>query len=250
MPSAVDRVRFVRSGAAAVAAALLLAGCHSGSSSSSAATTGAPTAAAGASVLAGAQQSSSAPLGGSAKANCKQLTDAEVQPLLVQKIVKDDVTAANLSDTSPGQQCVFSGSDGNGTIDVVVIAGPLAAQGYSQDLASESDGPVAVPGIGDKASRDKGDGQVVSIKGDVYCSVTLGSGEDVPGIGALEEAAGGTTHVAESAYQASAEALGTLCNRIYGSGNTTPDLSSLLAADAAASASEAASASPAAAASS
>lgn len=75
----------------------------------------------------------------------------------------------------------------------------------------------------------------------------------MPGVSPLEEAAGDTTHIAESAYQEVADALGTLCNRIYGSGNTTPDLSGLLAADAAASASAAASAgaaSPAAAASS
>ncbi len=55
------------------------------------------------------------------------------------------------------------------------------------------------------------------------------------------EAAGDTNNIADSAYQTVAIALGTLCNRIYGSGNTTPDLSSLLAMDAAASASAAAS---------
>jgi hypothetical protein len=225
------------------AAALLLAGCHSGSSSGAAGTNAA--AAASASVAGGgapaaAQQSSSASIGGSAKASCKQLTDAEVQPLITDKIVKDDVTDASIGSDSPGQQCVFSGADGAGAVDVLVIAGPQAAPGYASEIAGYSDGVVAVPGIGDKASREKGDDQVVALKGDVYCSVSLG-GDDVPGIGTLEEAAGGTTHIAESAYADSAEALGTLCNRIYGSGNTTPDLSDLLAQAAAASASAAAS---------
>jgi len=241
---------------AAAAAVLLLTGCHS-SSSKAAATSAASGAAgvspAGGSAPAAAQQSSSASIGGSAKASCKQLTDADAQPLTIPKIVKDDITAANLGEGTSGQQCVFSGADGAGSVDVLVAAGPQASAAYAQEVAGQTDGQVAVPGIGDKASRDKGDGQVVSLKGDVYCSVSLGSGDEVPGLGPLMEAAGGTTHIAESAYQTTAEALGTLCNRIYGSGNTTPDLSGLLAADAAASASAAASAglaSPAAAASS
>ena len=231
--------------AATAAAAFLLSACHSGTSNGAAATTaaGAATAAgarpAGGSAPAAAQQSSSAPIGGSAKASCKQLTYAEVQPLITDKITKDDVTDATIGVGNPGQQCVFSGTDGSGAVDVLVFAGSQAAAAYAQDLASETDGQVAVPGIGDKASRDKGDDQVRSLKGDVYCSVSLG-GDDVPGIGTLEAAAGGTTHIAESAYADSAEALGTLCNRIYGSGNTTPDLSDLLAQAAAASASAAA----------
>ncbi len=77
---------------------------------------------------------------------------------------------------------MFSGADGAGTVDVLVIAGPNTATGYAQDLASETDGQVSVPGIGDKASRDKGDGQVVSMKGDVYCSVTLGEGDEIQGL--------------------------------------------------------------------
>ncbi len=251
MPKSAQRSRLSLVGAVAIttAAALLLTGCHSNSSSGAAATTAAPGAAsaglAGASTPAAAQQSSSASIGGSAKASCKQLTDAEVQPLTIDKIVKDDITSANMGDGNPGQQCVFSGADGAGSVDVLVIAGPQAAPGYASDIAGYSDGVVAVPGIGDQASREKGDGQVVSLKGDVYCSVSLGSGDQVPGLGPLMEAAGGTTHIDESAYQTTAEALGTLCNRIYGSGNTTPDLSSLIAADAAASASAAASAGPA-----
>ena len=184
-------------------------------------------------------------MAGAPRRSCKQLTEAEAQPLTTDKIIKDDVTDASLGADNPGQQCVFSGADGAGTVDVLVIAGPQTATAYASEIAGYSDGVVAVPGIGDKASREKGDGQVVSLKGDVYCSVSLGSGDEVPGISPLEEAAGDTTHIAESAYQDVAEALGTLCNRIYGSGNTTPDLSGLLAADAAASASAAASAGPA-----
>ena len=106
---------------AAAAAVLLLSGCHSGSSKA-AVTNAAGVSPAGGSAPAAAQQSSSASIGGSAKANCKQLTDADAQPLTIPKIVKDDVTAASLGEGSPGQQCVFSGADGAGSVDVLVAA--------------------------------------------------------------------------------------------------------------------------------
>ncbi len=51
-------------------------------------------------------------------------------------------------------------------------------------------------------------------------------------MGPLEEAHGATNNIGENFYDTIAQAMGTLCNRIYGSGNTTPDLSSLLTADA------------------
>jgi hypothetical protein len=207
-------------------ASCLLAAC-SGSTSGHAAAGGTAAAAAGAGAAAAA-----APDATSGSANCKQLTFAEVQPLLIEKIVSVAVTVPEVNGT--GQQCVFTGkaTDRTGAVDVLVLTGSEATQAYAEDVAGESDGAVAIAGIGDKASRDKGDGQVTSIKGSTYCAVTLGSGDDVPGVGPLEEAAGATTHIAESAYDTVAKALGTLCNRIYGSGNTTPDLSSLIAADA------------------
>jgi hypothetical protein len=53
-------------------------------------------------------------------------------------------------------------------------------------------------------------------------------------VGQLEEAAGATGTIGNKAYAEIAAALGTVCNRVYGSGNTTPDLSGLTAAAAAA----------------
>jgi hypothetical protein len=202
----------------------LLAAC-SGTTSGHAATGGSTAAQAGVAA-------SAAPGGSSGSANCKQLTFADVQPLLIEKVVSVDVTAPEANGS--GQECVFTGkaTDRTGAVDVLVLTGSEGTQAYAEDVAGESDGPVAVAGIGDKATRDKGDGQVSALKGSTYCSVTLSDSDDVPGVGPLEEAAGSTTHIAESAYDTVAKALGTLCNRIYGSGNTTPDLSSLLAADA------------------
>ena len=167
---------------------------------------------------------------GGTKASCKQLTKEQVQPLMVNAITDVKVTAAGTD--GEGQQCVFSAPDGTGAIDVLVLGGADAQPAYAGAIKAESHGPVAVPGVGDKASRDTGDGEIDSIKGDLYCAVSLGSSGDVPGIAKLEQAAGGTTHIAESAYAAEAAALGTLCNRIYGGGNTTPDLSMLTGAGA------------------
>ena len=165
---------------------------------------------------------------GGTKVRCNQLTKAQVQPLLANTITDVKVTAAGTD--AEGQQCVFSAPDGTGAIDVLVLSGTDAQQAYAGAIKAETHGPVSVPGVGDKASRDAGDGQIDSMKGDLYCAVSLGSSGDMPGIGKLEQAAGGTTHIAESAYAAMAAALGTLCNRIYGSGNTTPDLSTLTGA--------------------
>jgi hypothetical protein len=44
------------------------------------------------------------------------------------------------------------------------------------------------------------------------------------GIAQLEDAAGHTSNIGDKAYAELAAAIGTLCNRVLGSGNTTPDL--------------------------
>jgi hypothetical protein len=178
--------------------------------------------------------------GGSA-VTCKQVTEAEVQPLSTDPITQDTVTAESEGSLGTGQQCVLSGADGDGTVDILVLGGSGASNAYAEALTSETDGQVAVSGVGDKASRDKGDDQINAIKGNVYCSVTLGSDDTVPGVAAIEDANGNTSDIGAAADTIVAVALGTLCNRIWGSGSTTPDLSGLSAIAASASASASAS---------
>ena len=163
---------------------------------------------------------------GPGKATCSQLTKADVQPLLADPITTVTVTAAGTD--GDGQSCVFGTANSDGVIDVVVLGGSDAAPAYASDVQGLAD-PVDVPGIGDKAARDKGDNtdSIAALKGDAYCSV---SGGGIPGVAALEQAAGYTSNIGDAAYATISAALGTLCNRIYGSGNTTPDLSSLTAA--------------------
>jgi hypothetical protein len=166
--------------------------------------------------------SNDATTGGTA-VTCNQLTKADVQPLLVDPITTITVTAAGIG--GEGQQCVF-GTASDGAVDVLVLRGDEATSGYAQEVQGMTT-PVNVAGIGDKAARGTGDDQPDSIKGDVFCAVSLGTDEGVPGVAALQQAAGGTSNIGEAANGIIAAALGTLCNRIYGSGNTTPDLSGL-----------------------
>jgi hypothetical protein len=217
----------------AVAAVCLLgAGCSK--SSPNAASTGSTTNKTSAKPAASAGISNGSGGGGP---TCKQLTFAQVQPLLKEKIISVATMSLNLNGT--GQQCGFTGksSDATGQITVQVLRGSGAAQEYSSELSSETK-QIDVPGVGDKASREPEDGEIIALKGNEFCSVSYSSNDDVPGVGPLEEAHGATNNIGENYYDTVAKALGTLCNRIYGSGNTTPDLSSLLSADASASPSD------------
>jgi hypothetical protein len=237
--------------AATTAVALLLAGCHSSSSSkgvpAAAASAASAIAAAASAAGGGAPAASDAAAGpsdvgasGKPAVTCHQLTFAQVQPFIGDTLTKDDVQVINIEGTS-GETCEFSNGTGDGnTISVEVIKGSSAAGAYADDVTSDSDGVVTVPGVGDKASREKGGALLSALKGDVYC--TTGVDEEMPDIAALERQANSTTDIPEQYYQDAAIAIGTLCNRIFGSGNTTPDLSALDAAAAAASASASASA--------
>jgi hypothetical protein len=215
-----------------VAVVFAIAGCGGGTGSATLqppapAVSDAGAASSGGQAASAAPQASPGSAGGTA-VTCNQLTKADVQPLLVDPITTVTVTAAGID--GEGQQCVF-GTASDGAVDVLVLSGDLATTGYAQEVQGMTK-PVSVPGVGDKAARDTGDDQPDSIKGDVFCSVSLGADEGVPGVAALQEAAGGTSNIGEAANGIVAAALGTLCNRIYGSGNTTPDLSGLGSASA------------------
>jgi hypothetical protein len=179
------------------------------------------------------------------KIACSQLTKAQVQPLIVNPITKVTVKAVTAeqytgSTKRIGQECVFAaGSSDSEALVVTVISGPVAARAYAADVQGLS-GAVAVPGVGTKAMRAPVDAKgaaatttLSALKGTTYCSVSPGDG-DVPGEGQLEEAAGASPDIGNKAYAEIAAAVGTVCNRIFGSGKTTPDLSGLTQAGAAA----------------
>lgn len=85
--------------------------------------------------------------------------------------------------------------------------------------------PVAVSGVGDQAFRDTGDFGPTAEHGGVMCTVSTASAVQIPGVDALVQ--NGTLNLTEAQNGILAAALGTVCNRIFGSGNTTPMLGGL-----------------------
>lgn len=218
------------------AAGCLLATACSGSSktasSSTAAAAGATSAAGAAGQAAGSATSAAAGgasgATGATKITCNQLTDADLQPLMVDKITGFAATPAGTN--GEGQTCNWATSSTASGMSITVLAGQDATNTFDGDLQSLSNSAVSVPGVGDKAVRDGGHGTdaVSAIKGSQYCQVSPGDGE-VPGVADLEKAAGDTSNIGDANDALEAAAVATLCNRIFGSGNTTPDLTKLLA---------------------
>jgi hypothetical protein len=215
-----------------IASASIVAGCSSGAASSAASGllggAGASVAPAGGGDGA---TGSVAPTGGQS-ATCNQLTLAEVQPLLDVPLKAVQVQAFGLDGS--GQECRFVGDDPANFVDVLVVGGDAGTQQYQGDIA-EFASPAPLAGVGDQATRDANNESAAfaALKGSVYCSVSV-EAEDVPGVGALMDAANNTNNIGEANYVIVTNALATVCNRIYGSGSTTIDLSGLKAAASAA----------------
>jgi len=213
--------RFVRTTAAGLIAVVMFAGCSSGSGGSS----GTPPAGSSSVVSSSTAPDASAVPTGGTTATCKQLTFDQVQPLLKDPITNVEVTAFGLNAT--GQECRFEAADPSENIDVLVAGGSDGTAQYNSDV-SEFASPAPLAGVGDKAMWDKSDESAAfaAMKGDVYCSVGV-EAEDVPGVGALMDAANNTNNIGDANYAIISAALATECNRIFGSGNTTIDLSGL-----------------------
>jgi hypothetical protein len=214
--------RFERAGSVGlIAAAVILAGCSGGSGGAG----GSPAAGSSSGTSSSAASDASVVPTGGMTATCKQLTFDPVQPLLDAPITNVVVTAAGLS--GGGQECRFEAADPAVSIAVTVIGGSDGTAEYDSDV-SGFPSPAPLPGVGDQAMWDKGDesASFAALKGDVYCSVEV-SAEDVPGVGALMDTANNTLRIGDANYAIISAALATLCNRIYGSGSTTVDLSGL-----------------------
>ena len=217
--------RFLRAASVGlITAACMLAGCSGGSGGSPAAISS------NAAPSSNAATSSIAPGGsiadqGGTTATCKQLTFDEVQPLLDVPITSVAVSAFGLS--GGGQECRFEGADASNNVDVMVVGGSDGTAEYNDDVAGFASA-APLPGVGDQAMRDKDDesSSFAAIRGDVYCTVGV-EDENVPGVGALMDAANNTLRIGDANYAIISAALATLCNRIYGSGTTTIDLSGL-----------------------
>ncbi len=214
--------RFARAGAIGlIAGAFLLSGCSA---------SGAPTAPTAPGTTSGlATEGTSVGPGdstagsGGATASCKGLTAVDAQPLVVDQITDVTITPYGLHGT--GQECRFNTTEDSVTVDVTVDGG---ADGSAEFDGTTFTDPVPLPGVGDKAIWDSNDesSEFVAIKGTVYCSVEVDP-ENVPGVGHLMDEVNNTIRIGDANYKILAAAAATLCNRIYGSGDTTIDLSGL-----------------------
>lgn len=172
--------------------------------------------------------------GTAASPTCSQLTKAQIQPLLVHHVTKLTVKPVSgftylISAKQVGQTCVFADTETSSALTVVVIGGSAAARAYKSDLHGLGPSLARLPVVsGGKAVRERADShgsvgsaEVTSIKGSTYCAVIPQEGE-TPGEARLEQAAGDTADIGDKAYSYIAAAIGTVCNRIYGSGSTNP----------------------------
>ena len=203
----------------------MLAACSSSGSTN----TGSPSPA-GSGAAAGSASPAAAAGAGNGKATCTQLTKDQVQPLLSKPIT--NVSSATVPDqvslSGTAQQCTFAISDSAQAI-VVTVVGSADADNFFVGAQRSYSTPASVPGIGQKAVRDAGDGtsEITAEDNGVGCSASIGDEGEMPGVAALEQAAGDTSDIGDANYAVISTALGTLCNRVFGSGNTTPDLSGL-----------------------
>ena len=83
---------------------------------------------------------------------CNQLTDADLQPLMVDKITGFAATPAGTN--GEGQTCNSATSSTASGMSITVLAGQDATSTFNGDLQSLSNSAVSVPGVGDKAVRD------------------------------------------------------------------------------------------------
>ncbi|HEV2639571.1 MAG TPA: hypothetical protein VGX23_30825 [Actinocrinis sp.] len=135
-------------------------------------------------------------------------------------VAQPQVSAAGTD--SDGQQCIFHDADSEQDVDVLVV--PSSDQALSYAAAKQqTTAPVALPGVGDQAFRD-GDSPTAEGAG-LVCSVSIGTDTQLPGSDKL--VVDGTLNLTDAQNAVVAAALGTVCNHLFGSGNTTPDLSAL-----------------------
>ena len=145
---------------------------------------------------------------------CALLTKADVQPFFSVPVVTE------LPGPVPGT-CEWAANDGPGgvstSLDVVVITGQDALDAWT---VASGPGPKTMFGdVGDQAEHYPNDPDFVSNKGDVTCNITTVGSAHLAGKMDYPVAA-----IPDAAATQIAQAYGTLCNKIYGSGPTTPTL--------------------------
>jgi hypothetical protein len=173
--------------------------------------------------VAGAVPSSA---GGAAIDPCQVLSLAQVQPIVTPELASTKASTQPLIKENDLHLCTFLAADGNEVLTVSTYVADRAPSTFDEFRQSE-DTPTDIAGVGDKAYRGDESPDVTAVHGDVLCTVDLSDPGDARGADRLYDENGHHTDIGAPAFDIVASALGTLCNRIFKSGNTTPDLSGL-----------------------
>jgi len=154
---------------------------------------------------------------------CDKLSVADVQPFFNTPIKK----IADPPSSAPAQDCKFETVDGIQGIQISTIVGSMVKAFTAKPPTDDGKPGIPLSGIGDSAIRESNDIWVYAMKNGVFCMIhgdhagenAQGSVEEIRGL-KISDSLGHTIPAATA--QAVAQNLGTLCNKIWGSGNTTP----------------------------
>ena len=197
-----------------LAAAIAPAACSTGASvpaSSGPLTAGVPPSVAASGALASGGTSTG---GDSALDPCTRLTKADVQPFFDIPVVTE------LPGPTPlGLLCEFAANDAPGgvstSLDIDIQTGPDATLRWQ--VATTGGGQTMFSGVGDQAEHLPGAPDFLAIKGDVVCGITTVGWTHLAGKAAYQPGS-----IPDAVATQIAQSYGTLCNKIFGSGNTTP----------------------------
>jgi hypothetical protein len=169
-------------------------------------------------------EASAMPWGGDNAYNpSTKLTKADVQPFFTVPIEMKRET--DLTGQAAG--CLFSTSEDDGPrLQIVTVTGPQADSFYSGNASQDGVPGVPLAGVGEKAIREAKDVWVYAMNGGVFCMIHGERGGGTAKFVGLKKY-GRSDAIPDAIAQPVATQLGTLCNKIYGSGNTTPSFSGL-----------------------
>jgi hypothetical protein len=154
---------------------------------------------------------------------CDKLSVADVQPFFNTPIKK----VADASGDAPIQNCTFATTDGIQAIQIMTVVGSTVSSFTEKSPTDDGKPGVALTGIGDRAIRESNDIWVYAFRNGSFCMIhgdhsgenAQGSVEEIRGL-KISDSLGHTIPAAIA--QRVAQNLGTLCNKVWGSGNTTP----------------------------
>jgi hypothetical protein len=151
---------------------------------------------------------------------CVKLSAALVQPFFTAPIKLRQKEQP--SDSSA--ECFFDTADGESEFQVYTATGELADMFYNGNLKQDGVPSVPISGVGDKAVREPHDIWVYARKGAVFCMIhgDRHTRSQVRGLQKLAD-----KPVPDELATRYAQQLGTLCNRLFGSGSTTPSFTGL-----------------------